>query len=43
MVFIWGSIYMLVEEWEVKLLDVMELVEKFWCDYMLLVVIIKDI
>ncbi|XP_017170300.1 dystonin isoform X25 [Mus musculus] len=42
MVFIWGSIHTLVEEREAKLLDVMELAEKFWCDHMSLVVTIKD-
>ncbi|XP_076771231.1 dystonin isoform X14 [Arvicanthis niloticus] len=42
MVFIWGSIHTLVEEREAKLLDVMELAEKFWCDHMSLVVTTKD-
>ncbi|XP_041511136.1 dystonin isoform X2 [Microtus oregoni] len=42
MVFIWESIHTLVEEREAKLLDVMELAEKFWCDHMSLVVTIKD-
>nr|XP_054412928.1 dystonin isoform X14 [Pongo abelii] len=42
MVFIWENIHTLVEEREAKLLDVMELAEKFWCDHMSLVVTIKD-
>ncbi|XP_029394930.1 dystonin isoform X7 [Mus pahari] len=42
MVFIWGNIHTLVEEREAKLLDVMELAEKFWCDHMSLVVTTKD-
>ncbi|XP_012660528.1 dystonin isoform X6 [Otolemur garnettii] len=42
MVFIWDNIHMLVEEREAKLLDVMELAEKFWCDHMSLVVTTKD-
>ncbi|XP_052048815.1 dystonin isoform X4 [Apodemus sylvaticus] len=42
MVFTWGSIHTLVEEREAKLLDVMELAEKFWCDHMSLVVTTKD-
>ncbi|XP_032756789.1 dystonin isoform X4 [Rattus rattus] len=42
MVFIWGSIHTLVEDREAKLLDVMELAEKFWCDHMSLVVTTKD-
>ncbi|XP_015263784.1 PREDICTED: dystonin isoform X2 [Gekko japonicus] len=42
MVFIWEDIHVLAEEREAKLLDVMELAEKFWCDHMALVVTIKD-
>ncbi|XP_058410104.1 dystonin isoform X17 [Diceros bicornis minor] len=42
MVFIWDNIHTLVEEREAKLLDVMELAEKFWCDHMSLVVTTKD-
>ncbi|XP_014992106.3 dystonin isoform X19 [Macaca mulatta] len=42
MVFIWENIHTLVEEREAKLLDVMELAEKFWCDHMSLIVTIKD-
>ncbi|XP_073192383.1 dystonin isoform X11 [Lepidochelys kempii] len=42
MVFIWEDIQALTEEREAKLLDVMELAEKFWCDHMALVVTIKD-
>ncbi|XP_060091226.1 dystonin isoform X6 [Heteronotia binoei] len=42
MVFIWEDIHALAEEREAKLLDVMELAEKFWCDHMALVVTIKD-
>uniref|UniRef100_A0A8C8S7S6 Dystonin n=1 Tax=Pelusios castaneus TaxID=367368 RepID=A0A8C8S7S6_9SAUR len=42
MVFIWEEIQVLTEEREAKLLDVMELAEKFWCDHMALVITIKD-
>nr|XP_020735291.1 dystonin-like isoform X1 [Odocoileus virginianus texanus] len=42
MVFIWENIHVLVEEREAKLLDVMELAEKFWCDHLSLVVTTKD-
>ncbi|XP_028721204.1 dystonin isoform X21 [Peromyscus leucopus] len=42
MVFIWENIHMMVEEREARLLDVMELAEKFWCDHMSLVVTTKD-
>ncbi|XP_048352713.1 dystonin isoform X9 [Sphaerodactylus townsendi] len=42
MVFIWEDIHALAEEREAKLLDVMELAERFWCDHMALVVTIKD-
>ncbi|XP_070589118.1 microtubule-actin cross-linking factor 1-like isoform X7 [Erythrolamprus reginae] len=43
MVFIWEDIHALAEEREMKLLDVMELAEKFWCDHMALTATIKDI
>ncbi|XP_014426859.2 dystonin isoform X19 [Pelodiscus sinensis] len=43
MVFIWEDIQALAEEREAKLLDVMDLAEKFWCDHMTLIVTIKDI
>ncbi|XP_039176249.1 dystonin isoform X36 [Crotalus tigris] len=43
MVFIWEDIHALAEEREAKLLDVMELAEKFWCDHMGLIATIKDI
>ncbi|XP_061845534.1 dystonin isoform X13 [Colius striatus] len=42
MVLIWEEIQTLTEEREAKLLDVMELAEKFWCDHMTLVATIKD-
>ncbi|NWT87186.1 DYST protein, partial [Lanius ludovicianus] len=42
MVVIWEDIQTLTEEREAKLLDVMELAEKFWCDHMALVATIKD-
>ncbi|XP_026550971.1 dystonin isoform X5 [Pseudonaja textilis] len=42
MVFIWEDIHALAEEREAKLLDVMELAEKFWCDHMALIATIKD-
>ncbi|XP_068793531.1 dystonin isoform X23 [Struthio camelus] len=42
MVLVWGDIQTLTEEREAKLLDVMELAEKFWCDHMALVATIKD-
>ncbi|XP_072188950.1 dystonin isoform X3 [Excalfactoria chinensis] len=42
MVLIWQDIQTLTEEREAKLLDVMELAEKFWCDHMALVATIKD-
>ncbi|XP_069462267.1 dystonin isoform X13 [Ambystoma mexicanum] len=42
MVFIWEDIQALTEEREAKLLDVMELAEKFWCDHIALVVTTKD-
>ncbi|XP_050806459.1 dystonin isoform X11 [Gopherus flavomarginatus] len=42
MIFIWEDIQTLTEEREAKLLDVMELAEKFWCDHMALVATVKD-
>ncbi|XP_072498610.1 dystonin isoform X6 [Notamacropus eugenii] len=42
MIHIWEEIHTLAEEREAKLLDVMELAEKFWCDHMSLVVTTKD-
>lgn len=42
MVFIWDDIHTLAEEREAKLLDAMELAEKFWCDHMGLAATIKD-
>ncbi|NXH13855.1 DYST protein, partial [Bucco capensis] len=42
MVLIWEDIQTLTEEREAKLLDVMELAEKFWCDHMAIVATIKD-
>lgn len=42
MVFLWNDIQALVEEREAKLLDVMDLAEKFWCDHCALIVTIKD-
>ncbi|XP_039236352.1 dystonin isoform X4 [Pipra filicauda] len=42
MVLVWEDIQTLTEEREAKLLDVMELAEKFWCDHMALVATIKD-
>ncbi|XP_044531853.1 dystonin isoform X1 [Gracilinanus agilis] len=42
MIAIWENIHTLAEEREAKLLDVMELAEKFWCDHMSLVVTTKD-
>ncbi|XP_069036167.1 dystonin isoform X12 [Lepisosteus oculatus] len=42
MVFIWEDIQALLEEREAKLLDVMDLAEKFWCDHCALIVTIKD-
>ncbi len=42
MVFLWNDIQALLEEREAKLLDVMDLAEKFWCDYCALIVTIKD-
>ncbi|XP_026044886.1 dystonin isoform X23 [Astatotilapia calliptera] len=42
MVFLWNDIQALVEEREAKLLDVMDLADKFWCDHTALIVTIKD-
>ncbi|KAG2467313.1 DYST protein, partial [Polypterus senegalus] len=42
MVFIWEDIHALLEERETKLLDVMDLAEKFWCDHSGLIATIKD-
>uniref|UniRef100_A0A672IF00 Dystonin n=1 Tax=Salarias fasciatus TaxID=181472 RepID=A0A672IF00_SALFA len=42
MVFLWSDIQALQEEREAKLLDVMDLAEKFWCDHCALIVTIKD-
>ena len=42
MVFLWSNIQALVEEREAKLLDVMDLADKFWCDHCALIVTIKD-
>ncbi|XP_067876268.1 microtubule-actin cross-linking factor 1 isoform X8 [Heterodontus francisci] len=42
MVFYWVDIRARVEEQEAKLLDVMDLAEKFWCDHSALIVTIKD-
>ncbi|XP_069873345.1 dystonin isoform X14 [Dipodomys merriami] len=39
---VWENIHALVEEREARLLDVMELAEKFWCDHLSLVVTTKD-
>ncbi|XP_034465448.1 dystonin isoform X9 [Hippoglossus hippoglossus] len=42
MVFLWDDIQALLEEREGKLLDVMDLADKFWCDHCALIVTIKD-
>ncbi|XP_017268354.1 dystonin isoform X5 [Kryptolebias marmoratus] len=42
MVCLWSDIQALLEEREVKLLDVMDLADKFWCDHCALIVTIKD-
>ncbi|KAJ8248180.1 hypothetical protein GJAV_G00239220 [Gymnothorax javanicus] len=42
MVFLWSDIQALLEEREAKLLDVMDLADKFWCDHGALMVTIKD-
>lgn len=42
MVFLWSDVQALQEEREAKLLDVMDLADKFWCDHCALIVTIKD-
>ncbi|XP_043919283.1 dystonin isoform X2 [Protopterus annectens] len=42
MFFTWEDIQALAEEREAKLLDVMDLAEKFWCDHSSIIVTIKD-
>ncbi|CAK6951622.1 dystonin isoform X1 [Scomber scombrus] len=42
MVFLWNDIQALLEEREAKLLDVMDLADKFWCDHCALIATIKD-
>ncbi|XP_068423332.1 dystonin isoform X15 [Clinocottus analis] len=42
MVFLWNDIHALLEEREAKLLDVMDMADKFWCDHCALIVTIKD-
>ncbi|XP_033956246.1 dystonin isoform X1 [Pseudochaenichthys georgianus] len=42
MVFLWSDIQARLEEREVKLLDVMDLADKFWCDHCALIATIKD-
>ncbi|XP_077437935.1 dystonin isoform X6 [Vanacampus margaritifer] len=42
MVFLWTDIQVLLEERETKLLDVMDLAERFWCDHCALIATIKD-
>ncbi|XP_069395304.1 microtubule-actin cross-linking factor 1 isoform X22 [Paralichthys olivaceus] len=42
MVFLWNDVQALLEEREAKLLDVMDLADKFWCDHCALIVTIKD-
>uniref|UniRef100_H3DGM7 Dystonin n=1 Tax=Tetraodon nigroviridis TaxID=99883 RepID=H3DGM7_TETNG len=42
MVFLWSDIQALQEEREAKLLDVMDLADKFWCDHCALIITIKD-
>ncbi|XP_055786112.1 dystonin-like isoform X4 [Salvelinus fontinalis] len=42
MVFTWNEIHAMMEEREAKLLDVMDLADKFWCDHCALIVTIKD-
>ncbi|XP_019725977.1 dystonin isoform X16 [Hippocampus comes] len=42
MVFLWTDIQVLLEEREAKLLDVMDLAERFWCDHCALIATIKD-
>lgn len=42
MVFLWSDVQALQEEREAKLLDVLDLADKFWCDHCALIVTIKD-
>ncbi|XP_028279618.1 dystonin isoform X9 [Parambassis ranga] len=42
MVFLWSDIQALLEEREAKLLDVMDLADKFWCDHCALIATTKD-
>ena len=42
MVFLWQDIQALQEEREAKLLDVMDLADKFWCDHCALLITTKD-
>ncbi|KAM8858982.1 dystonin isoform 4-T4 [Spinachia spinachia] len=42
MVFLWNDIQALLEEREAKLLDVMDMADKYWCDHSALIVTIKD-
>ncbi|KAL0964650.1 hypothetical protein UPYG_G00327030 [Umbra pygmaea] len=42
MVFTWNDIHSMMEEREAKLLDVLDLAEKFWCDHSALMGTIKD-
>ncbi|XP_058507357.1 dystonin isoform X24 [Solea solea] len=42
MVVLWNDIHTLLEERESKLLDVMDLADKFWCDHSALIITIKD-
>ncbi|XP_072912635.1 dystonin isoform X3 [Hemitrygon akajei] len=42
MIFYWADIKTRAEEREAKLLDVMDLAEKFWCDHSALIATIKD-
>uniref|UniRef100_A0A1A8URY6 Dystonin n=1 Tax=Nothobranchius furzeri TaxID=105023 RepID=A0A1A8URY6_NOTFU len=42
MVFLWNDIQALLEEREAKLLDVMDLADKFWCDHCALIATVKD-
>ena len=42
MVFLWQDIQALQEEREAKLLDVMDLADKFWCEHCALLITAKD-
>ncbi|XP_037321359.2 dystonin isoform X18 [Pungitius pungitius] len=42
MVFLWNDIQALLDEREAKLLDVMDMADKYWCDHCALIVTIKD-